>query len=372
MSRRTAFFYDEVSFWHSAGQYAFILPVGGWVQPPSSAGFVESPETKRRMKNLMDVSGLSSKIRMSGAVSASDEDLLRVHTIEYLQRFKSFSDNGTGYVGLNAPVGPGSYEIAKVSAGLAIAAVETVLKGEADNAYSLSRPPGHHCLPDQGMGACLLANIAVAIEAAKARLGLGKVAVLDWDVHHGNGTQTIFYDRPDVLAVSIHQEGCYPPGYSGVEDRGEGNGRGANFNIPLLAGSGHASYIEAMERIVIPALERFQPELIIVACGYDANAVDPMARMMLHSDSYREMTRMTQAVADRVCGGRLVLVHEGGYSESYVPFCGLAVMEELSGIRTEVEDPLREWIELQQPSDVQRGFQGELIGQMAEAYGLLK
>ncbi|HEY6610152.1 MAG TPA: class II histone deacetylase, partial [Pseudomonas sp.] len=175
MSRRTAFFFDELCLWHSASQHALILPVGGWVQPPAAAGHAESPETKRRLKNLMDVSGLTRQLDLHSAAPASDEDLLRVHPPHYLQRFKALSDAGGGLLGDHAPIGPGSYEIAKLSAGLAIAAVDAVLHGEADNAYALSRPPGHHCLADQAMGFCVLANIPLAIEAARARHGIERV-----------------------------------------------------------------------------------------------------------------------------------------------------------------------------------------------------
>ena len=368
MQRRTAFFFDELSLWHSAGQHALTLPVGGWVQPPAAAGHAESPESKRRLKSLMDVSGLTRQLQVQSAAAASEDDLARVHPPHYLARFKQLSDAGGGELGDHAPIGPGSYEIAKLSAGLAIAAVDSVLLGEVDNAYSLSRPPGHHCLADQAMGFCFLANIPVAIEAAKARHGLGKVAVIDWDVHHGNGTQAIYYERPDVLTISLHQEGCFPPGYAGAEDRGQGAGTGANLNIPLLPGSGHDAYIQAMEQLVVPALERFEPELIIVACGYDANAVDPLARMLLHSDTFRAMTRIVRETAERLCQGRLVLVHEGGYAEAYVPFCGLAVLEELSGIRTEVEDPLLAFIQAQQPNQGLRDYQAGLLEQQVHAW----
>ena len=172
------------------------------------------------------------------------------------------------------------------------------------------------------MGFCLLANIPIAIEAARAKHGIERVAVIDWDVHHGNGTQSIYYDDPDTLTISLHQDRCFPPGYSGADDRGEGAGVGANLNVPLLAGSGDDAYRYAFQRIVLPALERFRPELIIVASGLDASAVDPLARMQLHTDSYRFMTRAVKEAAQRHCGGRLVIVHEGGYSEAYVPFCG--------------------------------------------------
>ena len=365
MIHKTAFFFDELSLWHSAGPHALTLPVGGWVQPPAGAGHAESPETKRRFKNLMDISGLTRQLDVRSAAPASEEDLLRVHTARYLEQFKGLSDAGGGALGPHAPIGAGSYEIAKLSAGLAIAAVESVLLGEASNAYSLSRPPGHHCLADQAMGFCFLANIPVAIEAAKARHGLGRVVVLDWDVHHGNGTQSIYEQRSDVLTVSLHQQGCFPAGYSGETDRGQGDGWGANLNIPLLPGSGHDAYLYAMDTLVIPAIERFEPELIIVACGYDANAVDPLARMLLHSESFRAMTQRMRDLADRLCGGRLVLVHEGGYSEAYVPFCGLASLEALSGVRTNVVDPMLEFIQAQQPNPQFCAFQRGLLDELA-------
>ncbi|MDR0217764.1 MAG: class II histone deacetylase [Enterobacteriaceae bacterium] len=371
MLRKTGFFFDESCFWHNTGlQHVGILPVGGWVQPPSGASHAESPETKRRMKNLMDASGLSRSLQLSGADPVDETTLKLIHPEVYLQHFKHLSDNGPGLLGPEASVGAGSYEIAKLSAGLACAAVEAVLHGELDNAYSLSRPPGHHCLPDQAMGFCYLANISLAIEQAKKRFGLGRVAVVDWDVHHGNGTQHIFWERDDVLTISLHQDGCYPEGYRGEDDIGAGKGEGFNINIPLMAGAGHDSYLYAMDQIVLPALHRYQPELIIVACGYDANALDPLARMLLHSDSFREMTRKIQQAADELCEGKLVVVHEGGYSECYVPFCGLAVMEELSGVRTQVQDPLLNMIKAQQPKARFEAFQRQELDELKQRFNL--
>lgn len=370
MIRRTAFFSDELCFWHSAGMHALFLPVGGWVQPPAAAGFAESPDSKRRLKNLMDVAGLSSKLLNKSAAAASEEDLLRVHTPDYLKRFKEVSDAGGGELGPQAPAGPGSYEIAKKSAGLAMAAVDAVLSGEVDNAYSLSRPPGHHCLADQAMGFCFLANIPVAIEAAKAKYGLQRCAVVDWDVHHGNGTQSIYESSSSVLTISLHQDRCYPPGYSGVDDRGVGDGEGFNVNIPLPAGSGHEAYLQAMDEIVIPALEAFKPELIIVASGFDASSVDPLARMMLHSESYRLMTQRIRETAEKLCDGRFVVVHEGGYSEAYVPFCGVATIEEMVGVKTGVEDPVLGFFQEQQPGAEHSRFLRDYITQLAEQLGI--
>lgn len=218
------------------------------------------------------------------------------------------------------------------------------------------------------MGFCFLANIPLAIERAKAEHGLGKVVVIDWDVHHGNGTQHIYYQRDDVLTISIHQDQCFPPYYSGDQDRGEGLGKGYNINIPLYAGSGHDAYIYAFEQIVLPAIAQFQPEMIIVACGYDANGLDPLARMLLHSDSFREMTRLTRQAAEQYCDGKLVIVHEGGYSESYVPFCGLAVLEDMTGIRTAVVDPCKDFIIEQQQGEAFQNFQKQRIDELVHNF----
>ncbi|WP_310320080.1 class II histone deacetylase [Hydrogenophaga palleronii] len=363
---RTAFFTDERTFWHSGGLHALVLPVGGWVQPPSAAAFAESPDSKRRLLSLVQVSGLADALHVCSAPPASDEDLRRIHPAEYLARFKALSDAGGGDLSGSAPFGPGSYEIAALSAGLALGAMDAVLTGQARNAFSLSRPPGHHCLRDTPMGFCLLANIPVAIEAARKNHGLGRVAVIDWDVHHGNGTQSIYYDDPNTLTLSLHQDRCFPPGYSGAQDRGEGAGLGANINIPLPPGCGHEAYLHAFDRIVLPALDAFQPELIVVASGLDANGVDPLARMLLHSESFRAMTRLTQEAAQRHCGGRLVIVHEGGYAEAYVPFCGHAIVEVLAGVRTEVSDPALELLIAQQPSEPLVAFQRQWIDALAD------
>ncbi|MCB1745642.1 MAG: class II histone deacetylase [Gammaproteobacteria bacterium] len=371
MSTRTAFFHDERCLWHStAGLFALVAPVGGWVQPPAGAGLAESPESKRRAVSLLQVSGLAEKVDFRSAPLADEEDLLRVHPADYLEKFKALSDAGGGELGPFAPFGPGSYEIAKVSAGLAIAAVDTVVAGQYRNAYSMSRPPSHHCLPDQPMGFCLLANISIAIEAAKAKHGVERVVVLDWDVHHGNGTQAVFYERDDVFTISLHQENCFPPGYSGAEERGKGRGEGFNMNIPLLPGGGDAGHRYAMQRMVLPAIERYRPDLIVIASGYDANGVDPLARMLLHSESFRWLTHEVMALADKHCDGRLVVVHEGGYAESYVPFCVHAVVEAMSGERTDVVDPMLEMFQAWQPNARFEALQREMIDEMAGLHGL--
>ena len=365
----TGFWWDERCFWHSGGNYAFLAPVGGLVQPLAGGGLPENPETKRRLKNLIDVTGLMAELDARGASPATEKDLLRVHPADYLARFRELSDGKGGELGQRTPFGPGGFQIAAVSAGLAKAAVFAVLDGAQENAYALSRPPGHHCTRDTPMGFCLLANIAIAVEAALAAGKAERVAVVDWDVHHGNGTEAIFYDRPDVLTISVHQENNYPPGSGGWQARGEGAGEGHNFNIPLQPGGGHDTYLHAFRRIVVPALKAHRPDLIVVACGFDASGVDPLSRMMASPETFAEMTRMMMEAAAELCGGRLVLVHEGGYSELHVPFCGHAVLQVLSGSAISAPDPLHSRLSSQQPNERFAAFQRGLIDEMAEGLG---
>ncbi len=361
----TGFFWDERTFWHGGGNYAFTLPLGGLIQPLAAGGLPESPETKRRMKNLMDVTGLSGDLALQTAPLATREMLERVHPAGYLDRFKALSDADGGELGHHAPFANGGYEIAALSSGLVVAAVEAVAKGDLTNAYALSRPPGHHCTADSPQGFCLFANIAIAIEAAKSKGLINRVAVVDWDVHHGNGTESIFYDRDDVLTISLHQQGNYPPTSGALEDRGRGAGEGHNINVPMHAGTGHNAYLHAMERIVIPALDHFKPEMIIVACGFDAAMPDPLARMQATAATFGAMTELVKNAAARLCDGNLVLAHEGGYSEVYVPFCGHATIAALSGSDIQAPDPMARSFETRQPAPAFDAFLMSSIDEMA-------
>ncbi|MDX8347584.1 class II histone deacetylase [Cognatiyoonia sp. IB215446] len=362
----TGFFWDERCFWHGGGNYAGILPVGGLVQP-LDGGLPENPETKRRLKNLIEVTGLAHDLSFQGADPASHEDLLRVHPASYLSEFKALSDAGGGELGRRTPFGPGGYEIAALSAGLAKSALAAVLQGKHKNAYSLSRPPGHHCLPDYPNGFCLLNNIGIAIETAKAAGLADRFAVLDWDVHHGNGTEAVFYDRDDVLTISLHQDRNYPMDTGAFADRGSGAGEGCNLNIPLPPGTGHKGYLVAMERLALPAIRTFKPDVLIIACGYDAAANDPLGRMLATAETFTQMTRQVMALAGDICGGKLVMVHEGGYSETYVPFCGHNVLQEMSGSAIHAPDPFAEIFPLRQPDTEFDAYLDGLIGKMADA-----
>lgn len=365
---KTGFFWDERSFWHGGGNYAGTLPVGGLVQPLAAGGLPESPESKRRLKNLMDVTGLSGELVLSSAPEADFADLALVHPAKYLREFKALSDHDGGDLGLRAPFGKGGYELAALSVGLTKAALFAVLNGELRNAYALSRPPGHHCLPEFPNGFCLFANIAIAVRAAQAAGLVQRVAVLDWDVHHGNGTEAIFYDEPNVLSISLHQEHNYPLDTGDAGDRGAGAGLGANMNIPLPPGAGHATYIEAMQRLALPAIRAFQPEVIVVACGYDAAALDPLGRMLASAETFREMTKMTRTLAENICAGRLMMAHEGGYSEVYVPFCGHAVLAAMSDAIARAPDPLAEIIAARQPSARMQAHYSDYLGELEELF----
>lgn len=228
-----------------------------------------------------------------------------------------------------------------------------MLSGRVDRTYALVRPCGHHAKPDRGRGFCLFGNIAIAIHHPRAVHGVKRIAVVDWDVHHGNGTQDAFYHSPDVLTLSVHQDRYYSVDSGGSEERGEGPGHGFNINVPLPLGCGHGAYVATFERIVVPAIDQFAPELIIVASGFDAGMSDPLGRMLCYSETYREMTRQVTALASKHCAGRLLICYEGGYSPTYVPFCGLAVLEELAGHRTAVEDPLATWYDRVEGQELQ-------------------
>ena len=298
----TGLVWHERHMWHDTGTYANFLPAGG-MSPIQPHIHIENAEAKRRFKNLLDVLGVTDQLAMIRSRMATEAELARVHTQEYIERVRELSGARGGDAG------------------------------------GLTRPPGHHALPDMGMGFCIFNNVAVGVRHALQSHGLARVAVVDWDVHHGNGTQTVFYDDPSVLTISLHQAGCYPPGSGPLEDTGESAGRGANLNINIPPGAGHAAYLHAFERVVIPALHRFMPDLVVVASGFDAGGMDPLARMLCDGETYRAMTRLLKAAADELCGGKIAMAHEGGYSPAHVPFCGLAVIEELSGIHTGVEDP---------------------------------
>ncbi|HVW69715.1 MAG TPA: class II histone deacetylase, partial [Steroidobacteraceae bacterium] len=303
MAGRTGFVWDELYAWHNTGNFGLVMPYGWPVQPGEHA---ENPETKRRLRNLVDVSGLLAKLTTIVARRATEDEVCLLHTREYFAKVRAHNEDLAWETGVSAVMGRGSFDVALLAVGGCLAAVDAILDGRIRNAYALVRPPGHHALAAQGMGFCIFCNAAIAGLYALERRGLRKIAFVDWDVHHGNGTQEAFYADPRALTISLHQDRCFPPDSGGVEERGAGAGRGYNINIPLPPGSGSGAYEYAFERVVLPALEKYAPELIIVPSGFDSGGLDPLGRMMLSSQAYRVLTRRLMDVAARVCGGRIL------------------------------------------------------------------
>lgn len=336
----TGFCWHELFAWHDAGRMNanFVEPID----------VLDSPETKRRFRNLLEASGLLENLSAISARAATDDEILRVHAPEHLNRVKEASASANGLqLGRLAFLSSGGLDIVRLAAGACIETVDAVLTGRVGNAYALVRPAGHHAGRDASMGFCIFNNVAIAARHALAARGVSRVAIVDWDVHWGNGTQTIFWADPQVLAISLHQNELLSVRGGHAAEIGEGAATGTTLNIALPPGSGHGAYVAAFERVVLPALDRFRPELIIVASGLDALSADPFGRMNLHSGSYRVLTGMLMDSARRLCNGRLVMCHEGGYSAMVVPFAGLAILETLSGLSTPVVDPFRANIERQ-------------------------
>lgn len=341
--RRTGYVCEELYMWHNAKCLSFDV----WTQPLEHW---ENPESKSRCNGLLEVSGIKDCLVKVKARKASVAEVLRFHTEEYVARVQALSLADGGDAGEVARMSKGGYDIALFAVGGVLAAVEAILLPEEDerrveNAYCLVRPPGHHAERDRGMGFCIFNNIVLGAQHARAlwrnsqhfKEGGGnmRIAIVDYDVHHGNGTQQAFWEDPDTLFVSIHQDSNYPLHTGSLGEVGSisacSDGAHTTINLPLPPGSGKGAYEYAFDQVVVPALRRFSPDMIFVSSGFDASYADPLAAMMLSAEDYRAMTRKLMRVADEVCGGRLLFSHEGGYSKDYVPFCCLAVVEELCG-----------------------------------------
>lgn len=334
----TGWVWHERYAWHDARGLTDSLEHDSLFEPQPS---LESATVKRRLRNLVDASGLLAQLIEIPATALSADDLCMLHDRAYVERVRAQSADRGGDAGQSTPFGRWTYEIAALAAGGCRAAVDAVLEGRVANAYALVRPPGHHAGPGGGCGYCVFSNVALAALHLRRSAGLERVAIVDWDVHHGNGTQASFWSDASVLTISLHQEDLFPPGSGLVCEVGEGRGEGANVNVELPAGSGRAAYLAALDQVVVPALERFAPEFILIASGLDASFNDPLGRMNLTSECFSLMTERMMGAAQRLCGGRLVMCQEGGYSSTYVPYCGLAIVERLSSVRTGVVDP---WI----------------------------
>jgi acetoin utilization deacetylase AcuC-like enzyme len=385
--------YDPRCLLHDNGSMVLDSSAVDWIE-------VEHAENARRVERahaVLKASGVLGRIDALPTREASDEELLLVHTEAHLERISRLSveaerTSGSGRqavlpAGPEARIAGHSLEAARIAAGVAIEAVDHVFaaedpdstagseevrqasgttRGTGRRAFSLTRPPGHHASADQAMGFCLFNSAALAVRHAQRGHGIERVALLDWDVHHGNGTQAVFYDDPSVLFVSLHQDGLYPEDQGRVGERGEGEGVGTNINLPLPAGTGDAGYLAAMEEVALPAIAGFGPQLIVLSSGQDAGACDPLGRMSVTAEGFREMTAGLALLADEQCEGRIVAVQEGGYSVDHMPFCVLATVEALAGMEPSLEgDP----VEMDVPSGI-KPAEVEAIRAAARASGL--
>ena len=301
----------------------------------------EHPENARRLVAIMahlEKSGLKSQLVPIEPRAATIQELSLVHGKQHIARIKDVAQKGGGWLDGDTVMSADSFEAALYAVGGAIRATEAVMDGEVASAFALLRPPGHHATPEQASGFCLFNNIAIAARYALSSYKLGRILIIDFDVHHGNGTQAAFYDDPGVLYISTHQYPHYP-GTGSVDETGSGQGEGTTINIPLPAGCGDGEYLKVFREIIIPAAGRFKPRLILVSAGYDAHWADELAMMRLTITGFARMAKIIKGLAGKLCRGRLVFSLEGGYNLAALALSVKATFDVLLG-NTAIEDSL--------------------------------
>jgi len=297
------------------------------------ADHLNPPGHPERLERAEVMQVVASEFRQRGGEvreprAATDAELARVHDREYISLVSETAGRATA-LDADTFTSPDSYEVALLAAGAAIAGVDDVLDGSGRRALAMVRPPGHHAERNRAMGFCLFNSIAIAAAHARAR-GLERVAIVDYDVHHGNGTQWSFYDDPSVLFISSHQYPYYP-GTGAATETGTGNGAGFTVNLPMDAGATDADYEVAYTTVAFPVLRQFRPQLILISAGFDALEDDPLGGMRLTADQFARLTAVICAVADECCNGRVVAVTEGGYDLAGLASCLRGVIPVLNG-----------------------------------------
>ncbi|QQK80384.1 class II histone deacetylase [Salicibibacter cibi] len=324
----TAFIWDE-SFGHAhdIGYQSFTFTD---TSIPSDVEF-ENPRRLQLAYDIFSHTELLNKMPQYQVLKAEMPDLLRVHSEEMINKvIRASRQNDIIEVGESALAGPGSFESAQRSAGGAMKAVEVLFtEPDIEQSYAFIRPPGHHAGKDQSMGFCLFNNVAVAAEYSRKQYGTEKILIVDWDVHHGNGTQEIYYEDPNTCFISIHQEHNYPTTGGDISETGADRGKGYNVNIPLPPGCSDQEYCTVLEEIIGPIARSFQPALILLSAGQDANLYDPLGRMMVTRAGYRKMAQWLRRLASNVCHNKLAVIQEGGYSLPYAPIATLGLAEGL-------------------------------------------
>ncbi len=297
----------------------------------SPPGHPERPERLLAVRDGLARAGFAERGAQVPVRRIREEEIGLVHTAGYLADVTRAVPGQSGYLDEDTFFSPGSWDAALAAAGAAVDLARASLDGRYARGFGVVRPPGHHAEPDRAMGFCLLNNVAIAAADARAR-GAARVAVVDWDVHHGNGTQHAFYRDPNVMYVSTHQYPLYP-GTGAATEIGEGEGRGTTINLPLPAGSGDADYAAAFDEVIVPALRAFRPDLILISAGYDAFSDDPLAGMEVSAAGYRRMAAALRQVAEETCDGRLVAVLEGGYDLNGLSACVAETFDVLAAER---------------------------------------
>ncbi len=338
----TGLIFDEHYLNHDTGvQTTVTMRTGSFQLAPES--HPSSLYITQRIKQFLDGSGLTAQMHPVAARPATENELTVYHTRNYIGGVRAHVEGGPvkgdwGEIESDTPLSRGSFDAALYAAGGAMNAVRSVMNGEVRNAYALLRPPGHHAVSNRAMGFCIFNNVAVAAHYARNVYGLERIMIVDWDVHHGNGTQDAFYSDPGVLFVSLHQHNWYPKLSGELEQVGTGAGAGYTVNIPLPAGTGDRGYGAAFEQLVVPIGLQYQPQLVLISAGQDANWLDPLAQMMVTMAGFRKMSELMLGLAEEVCEGRLVMLQEGGYSAAYVPYCTVAAVEPLLGSDVGIAD----------------------------------
>lgn len=339
---RTGFVFDDRYLMHDTGvENIVVMRNGSFTASPES--HPSSAFITRRIKEFLDGSGLTMQMMPIPTRPATEDELAVYHTRDYIAGIRASANGGPpkgpwGETDEETVLSPGSFVAALYAAGGAMNAVSAVMEGKVRNAYALLRPPCHHAMSNRAMGFCIFNNTVIAAHHARNAYGLERVMIVDWDVHHGNGTQDAFYSDPSTLFISLHQQDWFPKLAGELEQVGSGAGAGYTVNIPLPPGTGDRGYQAAFEQLVLPIGRQFQPQLIIVTAGQDANWLDPLAQMMVTMDGFRTLSELMVSLAEEVCEGRLVLLQAGGYSAAYVPYCTLAVVEALLGVDLGVVD----------------------------------
>lgn len=273
------------------------------------------PERPERLKAIMaglERSGLLEILVRIEPRPAAEQWLAQIHTSAYLKELEEATQQAPRQLDPDTRVSPDSYRVAKLATGGVLTAVDAVVTGKISNAFAVIRPPGHHALPDRAMGFCLLNHVAIAARYIQKKHGLRRILIVDWDVHHGNGTQDVFYDDPSVLYFSTHQFPYYP-GSGSAEEQGTGAGLGTTVNVPLPSGSGDAEILKAFREKLIPAAEAFRPDFVLISAGFDAHEQDPLAQLRITTPGYAALTQIVVGIAERHAKGRLVSLLEGGY-----------------------------------------------------------